>query len=203
VVQCGAVWCSVLQCVAVFILAQCAVACTPGSACRRVLQCGAVRCIVLQYFATCCNVLQCVAVFCSVLRIAWRCVNSFSQNTCMPVSVFVSAMQCAAVCCSVVAGCIYTFLMYTFPLSLFLSLSFPVTPSPHPPPSGSLSLPLPHRAKDWTSIPCEAASTSALVLRVRRQIWKRRVCGCRSGTKARRYNDSCMKYCNIDCCAYM
>jgi len=78
VLQCGAVWCSVLQCVAV-----CNVVSDPevhhvrGSAtfCSThvlrytyVLQCVAVCGCVLQCVAVCCSVLQCVAVCCSVLQ---------------------------------------------------------------------------------------------------------------------------------------
>jgi len=83
--QCGAVWCIVLQYVAV---------------CYSVLQCAnlsaretfgktspgaplGLGCSALYYIAVCCSVLQCAAVCCSVL-------------------------QCGAACCSVlqsVAGC--------------------------------------------------------------------------------------------------
>jgi len=60
-----AVWCNVVQCVAVRGSTwQCVAVC--GS----VWQCEAVCCNVLQCVAVCCSVLQCVAVCCS----AWQCV---------------------------------------------------------------------------------------------------------------------------------
>jgi len=71
VLQCVAVYCSVLQRIAV---------------CCSVLQCAAVYCSVLQCIAVCCSVLQCVAVWCSVLQCVVACC---------------SVLQCVAVCCSV------------------------------------------------------------------------------------------------------
>jgi len=62
--QCGAVWCSVVQCVAV-CRSWCALGTSAG--CCSVLQCVAVCCSVLQCVAVCCSVLQCVAVCSSVL----------------------------------------------------------------------------------------------------------------------------------------
>ena len=72
VLQCAAVCCSVLQCVIVY--------CSAAFGCFflacRTLQCVAVCCSMLQYVAVCCSMLQCVVARCSVL-------------------------QCVAVCCSV------------------------------------------------------------------------------------------------------
>ena len=65
VLQCVAVCCSVLQCVAVLL--QCV------AVCYSVLQCVAVRCSVLQCVAVCYSVLQCVAVCCSVLQCVAVC----------------------------------------------------------------------------------------------------------------------------------
>jgi len=77
VLQCVAVRCSALQCVAVF-----AVRCS-------VLQCVAV-------FAVCCCLLQCVAVRCSVLQL----LNISVANTLHPKhhAVCGYALQCVAVC---------------------------------------------------------------------------------------------------------
>ena len=83
-VYCSAVYCSVLQCVAVCCsVVQCVAVCgasmpfiMPSSnddASSIVLQCVAVCCSVLQCVAVCCSVLQCVAVRCSVLQ----CVKSY------------------------------------------------------------------------------------------------------------------------------
>jgi len=119
--ECGAVYFSVLQCVAVILSSRqpCLSSMTHLrrysmlqyiAACCRVLQCFAVRCSVLQWILLClpshrpssrsmtplrcCGVLQCVAVCCSVLQcVAVRC----------------SVLQCVAVCCSV----------STFPPALF------------------------------------------------------------------------------------
>jgi len=102
VVQCGAVWCSVLQCVAVLhdISGQIRVAgcaqCVAG-----VLQCVAVCCSALQCIAVCCSVLQCVAgvlhcvaVWCRVLQcVALYC----SVLQCVAVSYIYRVLQCIAV----------------------------------------------------------------------------------------------------------
>jgi len=79
VVQCGAVWCNVLQRVAACCsVLQCwstmhHVVVTAGAdatwwiaVCCDVLQCVAVYCSVLQCVAVCCSVSQCIAVGCSV-----------------------------------------------------------------------------------------------------------------------------------------
>ena len=75
------VYCSVLQCVAVFgsvlqylndenggdaFIAVCCSVLQCVASCRSVLQCVVVCCSVLQCVAVCCSVLQCVAVCCSV-----------------------------------------------------------------------------------------------------------------------------------------
>ena len=95
VVQCIAVSCSVLQCVAVFLhcVAVCCSMLQRVPLCRNVLQCVALSysvmqfvANVLQYVAVCCSELQCMAVCCSVLQC---------------VAVCYSVLQCAAVCCSV------------------------------------------------------------------------------------------------------
>jgi len=57
-VQCVAVWCSVLQF---------------GVVCCSLLQCVAVWCSVLQFGAVCCSLVQCVAVWCSVLQFGAVC----------------------------------------------------------------------------------------------------------------------------------
>jgi len=65
VLQCVAVCCSVLQCVAVecmYLLS--------------VLQCVAVCCSVLQCVAVCCSVLQCVAVCCSRVYVSAKQVGT-------------------------------------------------------------------------------------------------------------------------------
>jgi len=67
--QCVAVYCSVLQCVAVTPMHMSddthSLDAADGG---RVLQCDAVYCSVLQGVAGCCSVLQCVAVCCRVLQ---------------------------------------------------------------------------------------------------------------------------------------
>jgi len=67
VLQCVAVCCSALQCVAVRCsVLQCIAVCCSA------LQCVAVRCSVLQCVAVCCSVLQCVAVWLLVSCILWN-----------------------------------------------------------------------------------------------------------------------------------
>jgi len=101
VLQCDAVHCSVLQCVAVLFAVRSSVLHTLihghtsnlhcVAVCCSALQCVAVCCSLLQCFlhwlhlqcATVCrNVLYCVAVRCSVLQV-------------------IGVLQCSAVCCSV------------------------------------------------------------------------------------------------------
>jgi len=71
VLQCVAVWCSVLQC---------------GAVCCSVVQCVAVWCSVLQCGAVCCNVMS--------SRLARRCLANVSYEV-------RSVLQCVAVCCNV------------------------------------------------------------------------------------------------------
>jgi len=68
--QCVAVCCDILRCVAVL---QCVLrnasslfTCRYFQGCS-VLQCVAVCCSVMQCVAVCCSMLQCVAVYCSVV----------------------------------------------------------------------------------------------------------------------------------------
>ena len=82
--QCGAVCCSVLQCVAALLyqaFAAFSLACA-GDDARWKLHCVAVCCSVLQCVAMCCSALQCVAntahgeadkVCCSVLQCVAVC----------------------------------------------------------------------------------------------------------------------------------
>jgi len=71
VVQCGAVWCSVVKGGAVCGVGWCsAVQCGEGWC--SVLRCVAVRCRI----ALCCSVLQCVAVYCSVAQCVAVCYSA-------------------------------------------------------------------------------------------------------------------------------
>ena len=98
VLQCGAVCCSVLQCVAVVTVTCMAKWCawqrvSVGWLCMS--QCGAVCC------SSSCNALQCVAACCSVLqRVA---VPSLHHDVHSKewVGVRCSVLQCAAICCFV------------------------------------------------------------------------------------------------------
>ena len=98
-VQCVAVWCSVLQCVAV-----CSLICnsTDLSLSEPKVQCVAVCCSLLQCVAVCCRVLQCVAVCCSVLQCVSVCTlicDSTDLSLSEPkVQVLRSVLQCVAVC---------------------------------------------------------------------------------------------------------
>jgi len=80
VLQCGAVCCGVLQCVAVCnqdAELRCRDYGLPLHVLRcSVLQCGTVCCSVVQCMAVWCSVLRCVAVCCSVLQ----CVAVFNQH---------------------------------------------------------------------------------------------------------------------------
>jgi len=84
VLQCGAVCCTALHCVAmprcqclsphvtgrylyVWDVAVCCSVLRCVAVCCSVVQCGAVCCSVVQCGAVCCSVLQCGAVWCSVL----------------------------------------------------------------------------------------------------------------------------------------
>jgi len=62
VVQCGAVWCSVVQC---------------GAVRFSVVQCGSVWCSAVQCGAVCCSVVQCGSVWCSAVQCgAVRCTRT-------------------------------------------------------------------------------------------------------------------------------
>ena len=87
--QCVAVCCSVLQCVAVIL--------------RNVKYIS--QFFSMKHILVCCSVLQCVAVCCSVLQcvaVILRNVNYFSQFFSMKhILMCCSVLQCVAVCCSV------------------------------------------------------------------------------------------------------
>ena len=91
--QCGVVWCSVLQ--------QCVAACCgtqdadASSLC--LLQFIAVCCSLLQFVAVCCSLLQFVAVCCSVLQCVAMCCN---------------VLQCVAVCCSLCCSVLQWYLCH-------------------------------------------------------------------------------------------
>jgi len=141
--QCVALWCSVLRCVAVgcsllhrvamrtvptlycSVLLQCVVAvCCVVLRCVQVLQWVAVCCIVLQgvkgphYIAVCyCSVLWCAAVYGSVLhRVAIR----------KGPTLRCSVLQCVVVCCSV----LHRVAMRKGP-TLCCSVLLQCTPEPH------------------------------------------------------------------------
>jgi len=99
VLQCVAVCCSVLQCVA----AEAKSSQQSIKLCSTCV-CVAVCCNVLQWIAVRCSALQCVAVCCSVLQLRQRH-KHIPQNSAAPVYVLQCiAMRVAvyvAVCCSV------------------------------------------------------------------------------------------------------
>jgi len=124
--QCVAVCCSVLQCVAVLL--QC---------CCSTLQCVAVRCHsclslllldVLEQLYPRCSMLQCAAACCSVLQcVVVTCVSAFLyliySSKCILVAVCCSVLQCGcniwqcvAVCCC--HTCLGLPLLGTIPSSL-------------------------------------------------------------------------------------
>jgi len=96
VVQCGAVWCSVVQ--RVIVRLSDLTNHSPRGICN-----------VLQYVAVCCSVLQCVAVWCSVVRCG-AVGHDAAVGFCKPLSqwyvqrvvVRCSMLQRASVCCIVV-----------------------------------------------------------------------------------------------------
>ena len=114
--QCVAVWCSLVQRAAVcdractfrcsvlqrvavpqyFSLVQCgAVWCSVvqcGAVWCSVVQCGVVWCCVVQCVAVCCSVLQCVAVCCNVLQCVAVC-RSVLRCVAVYCSVFVHSLQ--------------------------------------------------------------------------------------------------------------
>ena len=97
VLQCGAGWCSVVQCVASVL--QCStVCCRALQICVRAADDSDIRVCVTDYISVCCSVLQCSAVFCSVLQCVAVCRNACSVLWC--VAVCCGVLQCAAVCCS-------------------------------------------------------------------------------------------------------
>jgi len=99
-----AVYCSVLQCVAIVLQLFCdcraSLARLDLFVSYSVLQCVAVCCSVLQFIAA---VLQCVAV---VLQLCCDCgAACASFNLLMSALACCSVLQCVCVCCSCVAGC--------------------------------------------------------------------------------------------------
>jgi len=100
VLQCVAVGCSRLQCVAVYYSLHAATERDKGAS---LLQCDAVCCSVLQCVAVCCSVIQCVAACCSVLQCDAVCCSALQ---CVVVSH--SVLQCNAVYCSMHAACVHT-----------------------------------------------------------------------------------------------
>jgi len=119
--QCVAVCCSVLQCVAdshstvplhlrsKSVLQWIAVRYSVSqrmfsyaTLCCSEWQCAAVCCRLLQCVAVCCNVLQCVATCCSVLQCAATLysVLQFFVFPAATTAVCRSVLQCYAVCCS-------------------------------------------------------------------------------------------------------
>ena len=92
---CVAVWCSLLQCVAVRG--------NGSSLCRVLPLFVTVCCSVLQYVAVWCSVLQCDAACCSVLQCVAVTLHGSSFYSVFPLCVAVccSVLQCVAVCCSV------------------------------------------------------------------------------------------------------
>jgi len=113
VLQCVAVWCSVLQChptakdASGYSFGVCCSVLQCVAVCYSVLQCGAVRCSVTLQLRTSADmalvcvavhrsVLQCVAVWCSVLQC-----QPTAKNICgYGFGVCCSVLQCVAVCCS-------------------------------------------------------------------------------------------------------
>jgi len=100
VLRCAAVCCIMLQCAAACrSVLRCAAVCRSGqcvAACCSMLQCVTVCCIVLQCVAVCCSVLQCVAVCCrvSLILVCGRCFQT--GLACLP-----SIASHVQVCCSV------------------------------------------------------------------------------------------------------
>jgi len=117
VLQCVAVFCSVLQRVAVCRVAVCcraavfALASSEFTVCCSVLQCVAVCCRVLQCVAVCHSVLPCVIECCSVLLcvavrylpLCWR--NAALTLASSEDTVCCRVLQCVIVCCGVVSVC--------------------------------------------------------------------------------------------------
>ena len=93
VLQCVAVCCSVLQCVAGYMT--CYTSCLV--VCCSMLQCVAVCCSVLQCAAAYCSVLQCVAVFVFAP-------NSCNRFTFPVVAVCCNALHCVGCCRVLIRG---------------------------------------------------------------------------------------------------
>jgi len=96
VLQCVAVFCSVLRYVAA---CQCVAVCHPGSEYHSLVQ------LEIRYVAVCCGVLKYVEVCCSVsTRVAVPFVGATWHQVCCSVLQYVavrcSVLQCVAVCCS-------------------------------------------------------------------------------------------------------
>ena len=152
--QCVAVSCSVLQCVAEtglglsatkksrggeVKLLQCVAACCSIALCCTALQCVAVCCIVLHCIAVCCSVLQCVAVSSSWFH---RLVpNTFPSPVLQCVAVRCSVLQCVAVCCSVLQ-CVGTILPEHMPRKIFLNLLRTNDCRAHLTPNSSVFMPM-------------------------------------------------------------
>ena len=98
VLQCGAMWCSVLHRRArrLRVTPFCTLELLARQRQPRVLQCVAVCCSVLLCAAVCCSVLQCVAVCCCVLLCVAVCCSAL-----LCVAGCCCVLQCVAVCCNV------------------------------------------------------------------------------------------------------
>jgi len=114
VLQCFAVYCSVLQCALHLERGERVVVVHDHvhELLQSVLQCVAVCCSVLQCVAVCCSVLQCVAVCVAFERREHvvvhdhvhellQCVLQCAEVCCMCYSV----LPCVAVCCSIAVCC--------------------------------------------------------------------------------------------------
>ena len=130
--QCFAVCCSVLQCVAVHVFCNSQLTCLKDPACVAVC-CSVLQC-VLQCVAVCCSVLQCVAVCCSA------CIMKLTVDVPERAKVCCSVLQCVAVYCSVlqcVAGVLQCVAGHVFYNSQLTCLKEPelFSPSSHLPSS--------------------------------------------------------------------
>jgi len=117
--QCVAVCCSVLQCVAVPCVAVCgSVQCV--AVCCSVFQCVAASCSALQYVAVCCRVLPCVALCGSVRQCVAMCCSVLQC-----VAVCRSVSQCVAVYHSVLQPSYHSSLSHSHCLSQNITQSLP------------------------------------------------------------------------------
>jgi len=102
--QCAAVCCSVLQCVAMCAVDWTRIAFISNQTLLEISPCPTFNCIRGSFsglVAACCSVLQCVAVCCSVLQCVCcvlQCVAPFWVPFEVP---FNDLLQCVALCCSV------------------------------------------------------------------------------------------------------